>query len=49
MNKNWYLVAAIVGGLATLPLAARHELGWTILGVICVGCNLYSYLNNLGE
>lgn len=46
MNKNWYLVAAVVGGAASLRLAAAHELGWVIFGAICVGCNIYNYLNS---
>jgi hypothetical protein len=45
MNKNWYLLAVIIGMATTMLFAARHELGWTGLGILCVGCNLYNYLN----
>ena len=49
MNKNWYLIAAIVGVPATFAVAARHELGWTLCGIVSVGLNLFNYLNRLGE
>jgi hypothetical protein len=43
MNKNWYLVAAILGVFGTIGVAMQHALGWTILGVLSVWCNIYNY------
>jgi hypothetical protein len=46
ISKTWYLGAAIVGALATMGLAARHELGWVLIGVVSVWCNIYNYTNS---
>jgi hypothetical protein len=45
MNKNWYLVAAGFGILGTVVVALRHELGWTILGMLSTWLNIYNYTN----
>ena len=44
MDKYWYLFAAVLGIPTTLIIASCQEVGWTILGVACVGINLYNYL-----
>jgi hypothetical protein len=49
MSKYWYLAAAVIGVPATFVVAARHELGWTLCGIVSVGLNLLNYLNRLGE
>jgi hypothetical protein len=46
MSKYWYLVAILIGMPCTMLMAARHELGWTILGVVSVACNLFNYTNS---
>lgn len=45
MNKKLYLGCAIVGVPATMIVAMNHQLGWTLLGVVSVGLNIFNYLN----
>lgn len=49
MHKNWYLVAAGFGILGTVAVAMHHELGWTILGMMSVWCNIYNYCSDENE
>lgn len=49
LHKNIYLAGTILGAFATMVTAAEHELGWTVLGAICVGCNWYNYLRASDE
>jgi hypothetical protein len=45
MHRNLYLVAAIIGAVATAVVAAQHELVWTVVGALSVGCNIFNYIN----
>lgn len=44
MTPKIWLVLAVIVGLATLAFAARHELGWTLFGLITVGLDIHNYL-----
>lgn len=37
------------GMIATIITAMNHQLGWTVLGVICVGYNIRNFLSTIAE
>jgi hypothetical protein len=45
MPRYWYIIAIVLGVPCTLLMAARHELGWTIVGALSVWCNIYNLTN----
>lgn len=45
MKKQWYAVAVALGIPCTIICAMNHELGWTVVGVVSVGLNIFNYLN----
>lgn len=42
-GKIIYLLAAMLAGLATVVLAAHHELLWTLFGMFVTGLNWENY------
>jgi hypothetical protein len=44
--KYLYIVAILIGMPTTMFMASRHELGWTIVGVMSVWCNIYNLTNS---
>lgn len=44
-NRQIVLGAIIIGIPSTMVTAMRHELGWTLVGLIALGLNINAYFN----